>query len=204
MMKLCSKCKTTKPLGDFHLNRLRIDGRQTECKTCRRLNTSPRKLFLNHSCLNSGCATTETTCSKCKRVYPREEFYRATHAKDGHMSWCSRCCKSALALRRLVSPASLTYKEYRRGAKVRGLVFDLSLVQAKALFYSTCVYCGVAPKPLNGIDRVDNTLGYVADNVVTSCTQCNLAKRTLSPKAWCKWVRRLVLYALATDAYGGK
>lgn len=33
-MKYCSKCDTTKPLDDFHVNRTRRDGRQVSCKSC--------------------------------------------------------------------------------------------------------------------------------------------------------------------------
>lgn len=34
-MKRCHRCGETKPLGDFHVNRLRLDGVQTYCKPCR-------------------------------------------------------------------------------------------------------------------------------------------------------------------------
>ena len=35
------------------------------------------------------------------------------------------------------------------------------------------------PKQI-GIDRVDNTLGYTSNNVVSCCTECNFMKRTMN------------------------
>lgn len=61
-----------------------------------------------------------------------------------------------------------------------------------------CFYCGEPPKygyhnkhsrsgkydpwVRNGIDRVDSSIGYRSDNVVTSCTQCNRMKNAYSQR----------------------
>lgn len=78
--------------------------------------------------------------------------------------------------------------EYRHSAKVRNLVWGLTDEQAFALFTGRCHYCGAPPTRVrerkdligtytfNGIDRVSNSLGYVPDNVVPCCYECNLAK----------------------------
>jgi hypothetical protein len=47
---------------------------------------------------------------------------------------------------------------------------------------------------LNGIDRVDNTLGYVDSNVVACCKACNMTKGIMDPIQWHDWLDRLVLY----------
>ncbi|WP_144836295.1 hypothetical protein [Kocuria rosea] len=41
--KRCPRCKTTKPVEDFHRNRTRPDGRQDYCKTCHAEVTKPKK-----------------------------------------------------------------------------------------------------------------------------------------------------------------
>jgi hypothetical protein len=85
-------------------------------------------------------------------------------------------------------PFNKQYYNYKRTAKRRGLVFALSEEEARTLFTSDCYYCGEKPSRkvtssgstygtlFNGIDRKDNGLGYVSDNVVPCCTACNYFK----------------------------
>ncbi len=49
------------------------------------------------------------------------------------------------------------------------------------LVQTACHYCGLQPKwpKVHGIDRKDNTVGYVHNNCVPSCKDCNFMKGTL-------------------------
>lgn len=96
--------------------------------------------------------------------------------------------------------------QYRRGAIRRGLVWELSMLEAQILFKGDCRYCGHPPTntaktkykgprgiedslyKYNGIDRVDNTKGYTIDNVVSCCKYCNTAKSNHSIEEFSKWV----------------
>ena len=78
---------------------------------------------------------------------------------------------------------------YKYSAKERGFDFSLSRETFEKLTTSNCVYCGITPCQFqtrfsdfkyNGIDRVDNTLGYTEDNCVTCCKICNRMKDTLT------------------------
>ncbi len=80
---------------------------------------------------------------------------------------------------------------YKRGAKDRGLEFEISVDEFRELTKSVCHYCGAAPSQkltngkcapyvYNGIDRADNSKGYTKDNVRPCCGNCNLAKRTMN------------------------
>jgi len=69
---------------------------------------------------------------------------------------------------------------YKFKAKLRGYSWEISDSHALALFNGSCQYCGAAPNPLNGIDRVDNSKGYKTDNVVSCCTPCNYKKNSIS------------------------
>lgn len=83
----------------------------------------------------------------------------------------------------------ITYGQYKRRAKRKNLVFELSEDEFKSLNESNCYYCGRAPSNIcnypgtngahiyNGIDRVDNEGGYTVDNVVPCCGTCNYAKK---------------------------
>jgi len=44
----------------------------------------------------------------------------------------------------------------------------------------------------NGIDRVDNKLGYILGNCVPCCKQCNYAKYTQTYEVFIDYIKRLV------------
>jgi hypothetical protein len=71
------------------------------------------------------------------------------------------------------------YNRYQRGATRRNFVFELSFEEFNELINKSCHYCGDTPKQI-GIDRVDNTLGYTSNNVVSCCTECNFMKHTMN------------------------
>lgn len=65
-----------------------------------------------------------------------------------------------------------------------------------------CFYCGSSPAReikghlnggfvYNGLDRVDNNLGYTLENVVTCCMTCNEAKRAKPYGEFVEWIGRL-------------
>lgn len=84
---------------------------------------------------------------------------------------------------------------YKRGALDRGLAWQLSDEEFCAMLVRDCVYCGKAPsnrrrvnrrssrKPeysyvlYSGVDRVDNSLGYLPGNCAPCCSDCNMMKR---------------------------
>lgn len=79
---------------------------------------------------------------------------------------------------------------YINSAKHRKVPFDLSRDVFEALINQECFYCGSPPKErtinsykatmiCNGIDRVDNSKGYLPENCVTACKTCNVAKARL-------------------------
>lgn len=86
------------------------------------------------------------------------------------------------------------FGEYRKNAIKRGLSFELSLEQVKTITSQPCYYCGTSPKQVyvkrkirkitpyiyNGIDRIDNTKGYIRGNVVSCCGICNKMKHSYS------------------------
>ena len=91
---------------------------------------------------------------------------------------------------------------YKSAAKKRKLAWGLSDEEFDFLTGSNCHYCGTPPSTIkrsrwgtgtfiwNGIDRVDNTLGYISSNVVPCCRICNHAKRTLSYEDFVNWIKK--------------
>ncbi len=101
------------------------------------------------------------------------------------------------------------YKKYQGSAWDRELSFGLHLFDFVELVLSNCHYCGsdfsnkftnsYGILQYNGIDRVDNTIGYQLTNVVPCCKVCNIAKRDLSVEDFIKWAKKIVKNAKNID-----
>ena len=78
----------------------------------------------------------------------------------------------------------------KQGARVRHIPYELPRELAVDLVTDNCYYCGAAPEPFNGIDRVDNQRGYVEDNVVSCCKYCNAGKLERPRAEFEAWVFR--------------
>lgn len=100
-----------------------------------------------------------------------------------------------------VSARRQVWMQYQSDAADRGLVWALSDVDFDRLTGSSCHYCGRAPATVkattngsftyNGIDRVDNGRGYLADNAVSCCRRCNRAKDTMSVDDFIAWAKQV-------------
>ena len=100
---------------------------------------------------------------------------------------------------------SYVLHQYKASAKNRHLSWTLTEQEFDALTQGSCVYCGIAPSTVcrrshygdfiyNGIDRIDNALGYTILNVAPCCFVCNQAKHDMPEEAFRAWIQRLVDY----------
>lgn len=93
-------------------------------------------------------------------------------------------------------------RSYKYNAEARGYSFDLTFDEFKKLVLSNCHYCGIEPSniyfknyydaPYNGIDRINNNLGYTSSNVVSCCKICNIAKNNNTYDEFMQWINRFV------------
>lgn len=89
---------------------------------------------------------------------------------------------------------------YKMNAERRGLSFDISMDEFVRICSLNCFYCGVPPHKkfqfhggygyalYNGIDRLDNSNGYEANNIVPCCSVCNHAKHTMRYEDFKSWI----------------
>lgn len=102
---------------------------------------------------------------------------------------------------------------YQRGAKKRNLEWHLTETEFAHLILSPCHYCMSPCSNLrilfknrkhslqyNGIDRYDNTIGYIANNCVPSCYRCNSVKSAIPPEHWERWLDRVAARTLERRA----
>jgi len=96
------------------------------------------------------------------------------------------------------------FSQYRTRAARKDYGFSLTDAHFRELIDGNCHYCGAKPGNVyrrghkssaaytyNGIDRVDNSLGYTADNVVSCCGICNKAKNTMGLVEFYEWIERV-------------
>lgn len=111
---------------------------------------------------------------------------------------CKSCFTKISSL--VGTKASTLYKQYQCNAKCRGLEFVLTPEEFVELSQKRCHYCGDGPNnyssgyQYNGIDRVDNNVGYIAVNCVPCCKICNRAKRELGLDEFKAWINRIRVY----------
>lgn len=91
-------------------------------------------------------------------------------------------------------------QEYKNSANQRKLPYSLDDNTLFTLIKSKCHYCGKHPsKPhrkcesflYNGLDRVDNSVGYIESNVVPCCFICNKMKGVLSKEEFMEHLDRI-------------
>lgn len=97
------------------------------------------------------------------------------------------------------------FLRYRIKANTRGLLFGITEETFLKITSQNCHYCGAAPSAkaktpvkyvpgvyvYNGIDRVDPQQGYVENNIVSCCTECNRGKAAQSADEFFTWVRKI-------------
>lgn len=99
------------------------------------------------------------------------------------------------------------YNSYKKNARKRNLVFELTKEDFSFITKMNCHYCGIEPLQgnnnredcngdyiYNGIDRIDSSKGYTVENVVPCCKLCNFAKRDMELKEFINWIKRVCKY----------
>lgn len=94
---------------------------------------------------------------------------------------------------------------YKAGAKRRHIEYKLDNSTFLELTKKECMYCGAVPSKIyktgnskttgvyiyNGVDRLDNSKGYIIGNCVPCCTVCNTAKASLSLEEFKTWINKV-------------
>lgn len=105
-------------------------------------------------------------------------------------------CRPGSLLRQL-------FAHYKQSAARRGLSFSLTIKEFESLVTADCFYCGQIPSRAyrpsryvdvylsNGVDRVNNFLGYDLKNCVPCCKVCNQFKSNLTVDEMLQTVRRI-------------
>ena len=133
--------------------------------------------------------TTKRVCVKCSGEF---EAFLTDHGEESKR--CTRCRdtmrkqdEKRADRERAYKAESLKhyetyYKQYYTKAHKRELKFELTLEQFAELIQKPCQYCNHSKEgDANGIDRMNNTIGYIVGNCVPCCEMCNRMKAFYHP-----------------------
>lgn len=86
------------------------------------------------------------------------------------------------------------FTDTKAQAKVRGIVFDITLEQFDLFYKSACFVSGCTDK-VTGVDRMDNCQGYIISNVRPSCKRHNQMRNNMTDEEFIKKCREVVNWA---------
>lgn len=134
----------------------------------------------------------------------KDTWAQTTHLTNGNRVSCG--CAPGMKLPSGKSARNEILNSYKQSAKYRKVLWLLTDEEFDLRILSNCYYCGSKPSNLknniygngslqyNGIDRVNNNLGYAFDNTVSCCYICNRAKGTLTDKKFQQWIKNLIAH----------
>ncbi len=158
--------------------------------------------------VGSGSRRRTTQMWSCRCDCGRLHEVNGSNLRSGDVRSCGHCGLALLPGDEAAFRQALN--NYRKNARTRGIAFELSAEQFRSVSQKNCHYCGSSPankhKPArpragadsfvySGLDRVDNTRGYLDGNVVPCCALCNSAKSALSVDEFLKWVSRVAKHS---------
>lgn len=122
---------------------------------------------------------------------------------SGNTTSCGCYNKEVVSLESTDAGINRVLHTYKDGASKRNLEFSLDRNTFISLIFGDCYYCGSSPKNYhkhqyheggmfyNGIDRLDSSKGYIKNNVVSCCSDCNYAKRKMNVASFVGWIKRI-------------
>lgn len=142
----------------------------------------------------------------CKCDCGKEKIIRGRNLRGGNTVSCGHYSKEVRKKPFGYSAKRNRYSSYKSDAKKRNIIFSLSFEKFIELTTQNCFYCGSVPSTIeknkynngdfiyNGIDRIDSKKGYIKENVVPSCTKCNLAKGKMDIDDFYSWIEKAYRY----------
>jgi 5-methylcytosine-specific restriction endonuclease McrA len=168
-IKRCAK-KSKHPYSDEFTNDIMFDMMAGGCYYCGDVATTIDRLdsTLDHTLDNCvGC------CGPCNNskgaadpsTFVRKSYYMAREEYIDEVTdvWHTNKAKPSMC-------------HYAVRASKKGVSFELTKKKFENLIIGNCEYCHRTPTTWFGIDRVVPSLGYVDDNVVPCCFDCNVDK----------------------------
>ncbi len=82
------------------------------------------------------------------------------------------------------------FRTLKGGGVKRNYEVQITFEEFCTLISKPCTYCGEDQKRI-GVDRIDNTQGYLLTNCTSCCTDCNMMKRDRTVSDFLEHIRKI-------------
>lgn len=193
--KQCTRCKEWKDRDNFRRDTSKKDGLYPQCRNCghaqyqeqREQRLLERKQYRENN--------PEKIREQKRRFYQK---HRAAIRQRANEQYQGEKRQDLLKKNREWRYGTIKgrYKDIQIDAKKRGLIFMLTLEQFATMQKQPCVYCAIQ-HPRMGVDRIDNSKGYIEGNMAPCCPLCNRMKGTLTLQDFVDHCSRIVQTRIA-------
>jgi len=130
-----------------------------------------------------------------RKMEENQEGYLANNAEQAK-KWRENHQEKMLELNEnKKNSKEINYSNYKRNAEYKKLEFTISFEEYSNVVTKECHYCGVIQeKGFNGIDRKDQSVGYIVDNCVSCCKMCNYMKGSTCEEVFIKRVEHILTF----------
>lgn len=151
-------------------------------------------------------ARVKVKCEDCNKIrqtnYQSIVIRKNSHYNISGETPCPKCANSRKGgiKHYKYTNGNPRYRQYQKRANDAGLEFDLSVQEFEDMIILPCVYCGgysskwVSNSRGNGIDRLDNNIGYVKTNCSPCCVRCNYMKNTMTKQDFMEHIYQIYLH----------
>jgi ribosomal protein S27E len=140
----------------------------------------------------------------------QETTVQTANLTSGHTRSCGCYGRNKNLLPDSIGGFNRLLDKYKRRARKEGRDFQITAAEFREITQQSCAYCGVPTTRIsaaktagnhdqhayiyNGVDRVDNALGYVRGNCAPCCVRCNRMKRDMSLTDFLEHIRRIAAF----------
>jgi len=132
-----------------------------------------------------------TTCTECRKEEKKEYSARDYVIEKKKRKYQENKESIRERLKTYYWTLTSQYHEYKKRAKKKNIDFLLSKKDCEKYYNTNCYYCDGKIKGL-GIDRIDNKIGYVKDNILPCCSKCNFMKHIMSKDEFIQHIKQII------------
>lgn len=183
LRKETNKVKEGRNIISVKKDEKRCNGFNNERKRCQQRVENENDMFCKyHQQQSTLVERGMKLCTNCNKEIPVDHPYNS----------CPKCLQEGSQKDKC---RNVEVKRFEYNCINRKKENELTTENILTLSLSHCHYCGnQAKESQNGIDRVDNSKGYVIENVVPCCKLCNVMKLTHSQDNFLKMIEHISVY----------